>query len=481
MDREVKRLKRCRILIVKVRWNSKRGHEFTWKQATDTSQSLSSVQSINPQYIEGNIQPAVKGLPSTPDKGIRSSNPLPEGKLIIAKDPEINTQPAGMGLPTAHPDEGTRKTKHLPNGTNIDLKYSGRNIQLTNRAQPSTLITDQSGDGIEDQVDKTQSTRFEMSYPDQNKGKTSSEVKLDIKHLILITFGNFKTLLDLEDELKDESDEEMYEAKEEMDEEAVVEEFSTKSENNRNNYDIAINSVMDNVEKIYGERFEEHTTFLKALNRVSKTLEADFTLKASMQKMAKTKTTASSNITSLTELLMNANLPEILTQMNAFHTSLNSLSLQTRITNVENTQVTTQSDISSIKGCCLAKSSSYTKGESQPMDKDAKVVKVKKEPVQKPQHTEPISITIIMPTAKSNPEVNHIGSLSRPQLTGTVINITPSKEQFDDPPHTTPKDNRGKGIPRDTNKSSCKLVLAFEEAAIEAGVDPSALRIKKGG
>ncbi|GJY98699.1 putative reverse transcriptase domain-containing protein [Tanacetum coccineum] len=32
MDREVKRLKQSRILIVKVRWNSRRGPEFTWKR-----------------------------------------------------------------------------------------------------------------------------------------------------------------------------------------------------------------------------------------------------------------------------------------------------------------------------------------------------------------------------------------------------------------------------------------------------------------
>nr|GFA99527.1 putative reverse transcriptase domain-containing protein [Tanacetum cinerariifolium] len=31
MDREVKRLKRSRIPLVKVRWNSKRGLEFTWE------------------------------------------------------------------------------------------------------------------------------------------------------------------------------------------------------------------------------------------------------------------------------------------------------------------------------------------------------------------------------------------------------------------------------------------------------------------
>ncbi|GJS16532.1 hypothetical protein Tco_0411004 [Tanacetum coccineum] len=31
MDREVKRLKQSRILIVKVRWNPRRGPEFTWE------------------------------------------------------------------------------------------------------------------------------------------------------------------------------------------------------------------------------------------------------------------------------------------------------------------------------------------------------------------------------------------------------------------------------------------------------------------
>ena len=32
MDREVERLKQSRIPIVKVRWNSRRGPEFTWER-----------------------------------------------------------------------------------------------------------------------------------------------------------------------------------------------------------------------------------------------------------------------------------------------------------------------------------------------------------------------------------------------------------------------------------------------------------------
>ncbi|GJR69326.1 hypothetical protein Tco_0015391 [Tanacetum coccineum] len=178
---------------------------------------------------------------------------------------------------------------------------------------------------------------------------------------------------------------------------AAVEGFDTKADNNKNNYDIAINSVMECVEQINEERVEERNSFLKALTRVSENLEAGFALKATMQQMADTYISTSGNITNLTELLRNANLTEILTQLNAFQTSLNSLhskcpsileslkkdpelkqrllkaaegyihnsvrlteianslkeinflSLQTRITQVENTQVTMQTDISSIK------------------------------------------------------------------------------------------------------------------------------------
>ncbi|GKG09616.1 hypothetical protein Tco_0338362, partial [Tanacetum coccineum] len=32
MDREVKQLKQSCIPIIKVRWNSRRGHEFTWER-----------------------------------------------------------------------------------------------------------------------------------------------------------------------------------------------------------------------------------------------------------------------------------------------------------------------------------------------------------------------------------------------------------------------------------------------------------------
>ncbi|GJV51343.1 hypothetical protein Tco_1447084 [Tanacetum coccineum] len=282
------------------------------------------------------------------------------------------------------------------------------------------------------QVDQTQSTRFEVSDLDQNKCKTSFEVEPDTEPLILTTFGNIQALLDSEDELNDESNEEMYEAKEEMDyeiqqpaneethpphstdpkptkdeystkqpipelsmdqslflhvsqtlpqrqqinlrtqekkrsldfkmfknnvpttkrvlvknlqnfssflyahlsednwvkhEESIasyadlrvaVEGFTIEADNNRNNYDIVINNVMESVEKINGARIKERTTLLKALNRVSKTLEVDSALKASKQKMEDTNTNTSSNITNLTVLLRDVKFPEIITQLNSF-------------------------------------------------------------------------------------------------------------------------------------------------------------------
>nr|GEY83752.1 putative reverse transcriptase domain-containing protein [Tanacetum cinerariifolium] len=42
MDREIKQLKRSRIPIVKVRWNSKRGLEFTWEREDEIRIKLSS-------------------------------------------------------------------------------------------------------------------------------------------------------------------------------------------------------------------------------------------------------------------------------------------------------------------------------------------------------------------------------------------------------------------------------------------------------
>nr|GEY04393.1 hypothetical protein [Tanacetum cinerariifolium] len=162
---------------------------------SDKTQSVSSGQTIHPQGIEGNTQHAVKGFYSSSD-------------------------------------EGTHKSKPLPEGTNIKPKDSGSLTHLSDRGQHRALVTDQSWSDTEDQV------------AEDNRAKHEEAIA---------------SYVDLR---------------------AVVEGFATEANNNRNNYDIAINSVMGIVEQINRARVEERITPLKALNRVFETLEADSVLNA---------------------------------------------------------------------------------------------------------------------------------------------------------------------------------------------------------
>ncbi|GJS36431.1 hypothetical protein Tco_0534813 [Tanacetum coccineum] len=76
-------------------------------------------------------------------------------------------------------------------------------------------------------VDTTKSTRFEVSVPDQNKDKTSSKVESDTETLSLTTVADIQALLeDSDQELKDDSDDDIFKPGEEMDED--IQEPDTK-------------------------------------------------------------------------------------------------------------------------------------------------------------------------------------------------------------------------------------------------------------
>nr|GEV49962.1 protein kinase superfamily protein [Tanacetum cinerariifolium] len=316
----------------------------------------------------------------------------------------------------------------------------------------------------------------------------------DSEPLKLKTFSEIQALLgDYEDELKDDSDEEIYEAEEEMDEEiqqekhkeavasyadlkAVVEGFVVEADNNRNNYDIVINNVMKTIDQINGARIEEQKTLLKALNRVSETLEAHSAQKASMQKITDTHTTTSGNITNLTKLLRNAKLPKIITQLNAFQTLLNTLT--SLITATENTQITMHADISSMK-VMVTKMFHAFKEFSSSTPSEHKVADTEKELVQELQDTQPILNTIVRLTTKPTLELKLIESSSRPQPTNPIIDITPPEQSIlEEQPkisHTTPKPVRGKAL------SKPELIKVVTKVAIEAGVDPKLFRAPKVG
>ncbi|GKE18291.1 hypothetical protein Tco_1425868, partial [Tanacetum coccineum] len=138
---------------------------------------------------------------------------------------------------------------------------------------------------------------------------------------------------------------------------SCLEEYAEENDYNRNQIKKAINNIMEFAEKINKERVDERTTLLKYSSRVSKTLEADSALKATMQSMTETNTTTSELLKGDSEfnqrllkdakgyIKNSAQLTEIANSLKA----LNFPSLQTRITNIENTQVTMQSDIDSIR------------------------------------------------------------------------------------------------------------------------------------
>ncbi|GKA76607.1 hypothetical protein Tco_0783068 [Tanacetum coccineum] len=181
----------------------------------------------HPQDMERNIQLAVKGSHSPPNEGTRRSKPLSEGKLTDAKDPEGNIQLADSkgnkhstdkGLPATVPNESIGKTKPLPKGPRKD-KYSERLKPLADMESLTPHVTVLSGTDADYQVDQTQSTRFEVSVLDQHQGKTSYEVELDFEPLKLTTIADIQALLGtFDDDLKEDSDDDVFETQEEIDE-----------------------------------------------------------------------------------------------------------------------------------------------------------------------------------------------------------------------------------------------------------------------
>ncbi|GJY70527.1 hypothetical protein Tco_0474230 [Tanacetum coccineum] len=132
-----------------------------------------------------------------------------------------------MGLPATHPDEGISITKHLPEGTNTEPKDSGRLKPLTDRDSTTLFVTALLGTAAEYQVDKTQSTRFEVSDLDQHQSKTSSKVELDSEPLVIATVVDIQALLGASnDELKEDNDDDVFEARKDMDED--IQEPETK-------------------------------------------------------------------------------------------------------------------------------------------------------------------------------------------------------------------------------------------------------------
>ncbi|GJY69052.1 hypothetical protein Tco_0472034 [Tanacetum coccineum] len=80
---------------------------------------------IDPHDSKRNKQPVDMGLPSTPKDGTHQSHSLPEGKTTDPQDLEGNIYPADTGLPATNPDDGISHSQLLPKGNPLILKIQG--------------------------------------------------------------------------------------------------------------------------------------------------------------------------------------------------------------------------------------------------------------------------------------------------------------------------------------------------------------------
>ncbi|GJW63188.1 hypothetical protein Tco_0115072 [Tanacetum coccineum] len=329
-------------------------------------------------------------------------------------------------------------------------------------------------------------------------------------------------------------------------------------------YSCLIKETMNTLDNICKASIDERAKLLKALNRVSETLEADSALKEEMKKIDQSYNTTFGNLLGLTEIIKNAKLLKLLTKLEGFQSTLNTLStqcasiskslkedpefnqrllqaaegyiqnssrlteisnsLQTinfpslyqRISNIENTQLTMQSDISSIKRMVTEmlqnlekqvivwqKPPSYTEGE--PMQIVTTTKKPEDEASETPMEQEPerptraVPISTVKPITRPNPKVALIESSSRPLLTDTIL-----KNLIPQPTVQVPYDIHGK-IYQLTNDeiqahldkeedikkkaeearllvmTKSKIIKVVHEEVEKAGIDPNIVLSVKGG
>ncbi|GKC90411.1 hypothetical protein Tco_1151060, partial [Tanacetum coccineum] len=169
---------------------------------SEQSHSVSSGTVPDPKDLVRNIQLTGTRLPSTLDEGTRKSQTLPKGKKYDPKDLVGNIQPIDTGLHSTVSDEGAAKTMLLSEGPRINAKY---------------------------QANQTQTARLRYRSLTKNKGKTSYEAEPDTQTLQLNTFADVQPFLLSEDEMAQESDDDVLEAEEDMEEDTQTDEEEHQS------------------------------------------------------------------------------------------------------------------------------------------------------------------------------------------------------------------------------------------------------------
>ncbi|GJT48487.1 hypothetical protein Tco_0974644 [Tanacetum coccineum] len=132
-------------------------------------------------------------------------------------NPLVNVHPTDKGLPSTVSDEGIGKTKPLPEGS-YGYKDSEGFKPPADMEPSTTHVADLSETDAKYQVDQTQSTRLRYWSLTKNKGKLSYEWELGNQPLILSTTVDVQAILLSDEELMEESEDDVFEAGDEMDE-----------------------------------------------------------------------------------------------------------------------------------------------------------------------------------------------------------------------------------------------------------------------
>ncbi|GJX96972.1 retrovirus-related pol polyprotein from transposon TNT 1-94 [Tanacetum coccineum] len=365
-------------------------------------------------------QPKPK-FPSTIDEDTHKSSPIFEEKTTDPQDIEGNKQLAVMGFSATHLDEG-----------------------------PSTKY----------QVDQTQPTRFEVSNPEHNKAGEEMDEEI-------IQFANeeIETPYSNENPTKEPISTKHQSPSPTKDD--------TKSSNAKKSVDSP--DASDSESSSCSKTFKPFDNYVPVTERVLEVQDAFKEDLALNKKVLEAGVAYTKNYTNLTKLFtLNDQLAKWVESSASLAWSVGPrmispsplpqvVCLRQHLLSLEVQQLLGESLAHTATISPIKETPSRPKGEKDDMITEetvSKISDIKKEPVQEPLDTEPILITIVRPII-TPPEVEIIGSSSRPQLTNLIVEVQVS--QPGSPSHTTPKHDRGIGIARDTDEFLRKLVPASKK------------------
>nr|GEV65005.1 ABC transporter B family member 29, chloroplastic isoform X1 [Tanacetum cinerariifolium] len=154
-----------------------------------------------PTETKRDIQLSSTGLPSTLDEGTRKSKHLPEGTITHPKDLGGNVQPLDRDLTFTTSDEGTAKTTPRHEGSRGDKDSRGNKPSADMEPQNPT-DADLSRIGAKYHEDQTQSSRLRYESLTGNEGEPSYEGEPNTQPMLL-TYADLRAILLSEDEAQE--------------------------------------------------------------------------------------------------------------------------------------------------------------------------------------------------------------------------------------------------------------------------------------